>query len=121
MALLHEEEDNHNREDMRSNKSAGGRHSSEPEKPHLTGQFVILTKFSDHVLLCLASSLSNVVRQVDRQADKTSSLGDNLEFNIGIWQLLNNAIIGFAMPRPFHESAFLCVRYLYDAFYEWQF
>ena len=40
------------------------------------GEFVIVAKLSDHVLHCLASSLSNVIRQVGRQADEISSLGD---------------------------------------------
>ena len=34
MALLHEEKDNHSYKDKRG---AEGRHSSEPEKAHLTG------------------------------------------------------------------------------------
>ena len=67
MALLHEEEDDHNHEDKREQQGAEGRHSSEPEKAHLTSEFVIEAKFGDHVLHNLASSLSNVVRQVDRQ------------------------------------------------------
>ena len=40
---------------------------SEPEKTHFTGEFVVVAKFGDHVLCCLASSLSNVIRQVGRQ------------------------------------------------------
>jgi len=40
------------------------------------GEFLIVAKLSDHVLHCLASSLSNVIRQVGRQADEISSLGD---------------------------------------------
>jgi len=32
-----------------------------------TGEFVIVVKFGDHVLCRLASSLSNVIRQVSRQ------------------------------------------------------
>jgi len=40
----------------------------------------MVAKFSDHVLRHLASSLSNVIRQagrqIDRQADESSSLGD---------------------------------------------
>ena len=47
-----------------------------------TGEFAIVAKFGDHVLHHLASSLSNVIRQVGRQADKNSSLGDFLEFSI---------------------------------------
>ena len=55
-----------------------GRQTSEPEKAHSTGDFVIVAKFGDHVLCCLASSLSNVIRQVGRQADENSSLGNFL-------------------------------------------
>ena len=40
-----------------------GRQTSEP---HSTGKFVIVAKFGDHVLHCLASSLSNVIRQAGR-------------------------------------------------------
>jgi len=39
-------------------QSAEGRHSSEPEKAHPTGEFVIVEKFGGHVLCRLASSLS---------------------------------------------------------------
>ena len=62
MASLHEEEDDHNHEDKRSNKGAEGRHSSEPEKAHLTVEFVIVAKLGGHVLCRLAYSLLNVVR-----------------------------------------------------------
>ena len=37
------------------------------EKAHSTGEFVIVAKFGDHVLRCLASSLSNVIRQAGKQ------------------------------------------------------
>jgi len=47
--------DDHNHEDKRSNKGAEGRHSSESEKAHLSGEFVIMEKVGDHVLCCLAS------------------------------------------------------------------
>ena len=39
------------------------RQTSELEKAHSTIEFVIVTKFGDHVLRRLASSLSNVIRQ----------------------------------------------------------
>ena len=39
--------------------------TSEPKKAHSTGEFVIVAKFGDHVLYHLASSLLNVIRQVD--------------------------------------------------------
>jgi len=64
MALLHEEDD-HNHEDKKSSKRTERRHSLEPEKAYLTGKLVIVTKFCDHVLHRLASSLLNVVRQID--------------------------------------------------------
>ena len=38
----------------------------ETEKAHITGGFIIVAKYGDHVLCCLSSSLSNVVRQVGR-------------------------------------------------------
>jgi len=50
------------------------------------GELVIVAKLSDHVLHCLASSLLNVIRQVGRQADEISSLGDFLQFSI--WHLV---------------------------------
>jgi len=49
-------------------KGSEGKHFSEPEKEHSSGKFVIV--LSDHVLHCLASSLSNVVRQIDSQVDR---------------------------------------------------
>jgi len=46
------------------------------------GEFAIVAKFGDHVLRRLASSLSNVIRQAGRHADKNSSKGDFfLEFS----------------------------------------
>ena len=36
----------------------------DPEKAHFTGEFVIVTKFGDHVLRHLASSLLDMIRQV---------------------------------------------------------
>ena len=45
----------------------GVRQTSEPEKSHSTGEFVIVLKFDDHMLHRLASSLLNVIRQVGRQ------------------------------------------------------
>ena len=46
----------------------------ETEKPHSTGEFVIVEKFGDRVLHHLASSLLNVIKQAGRQADENSSL-----------------------------------------------
>jgi len=53
MSLLHEEDD-HKYQYKRSNKGTEGRQILEPEKVHLTGEFVILAKFGDHVLCHLA-------------------------------------------------------------------
>jgi len=59
MAFLHEEEDNHNTTDERKKYGAEDRHSSEPQKAHLIGEFVIVAKFGGHALRCLASRLSD--------------------------------------------------------------
>jgi len=45
MAFLHEEEDDHNITDERKEYGAEDRYSSEPQKAHLTGEFVIVAKF----------------------------------------------------------------------------
>ena len=47
-------------------KEQQGQTTLESEKAHITGEFVIVTKYGDHVLCCLSSSLSNVIRQVGR-------------------------------------------------------
>ena len=52
---------------IRKEQGAEGRQTSEPEKAHPMGEFAIVAKYGDHVLRCLASSLSNVIRQVGRQ------------------------------------------------------
>jgi len=70
MAFLHEEEDNHNTTDERKEYGAEDRNSSEPQKAHLTGEFVIVGKFGGHALRDLASRLANVVRQGGRQGGR---------------------------------------------------
>ena len=42
MAFLHEEEDDPNHTDERKEYGAEDRYSSEPQKAHLTGEFVIV-------------------------------------------------------------------------------
>jgi len=42
MAFLHEEEDDHNDTDERKKCGAEDRYSSETQKAHLTGEFVII-------------------------------------------------------------------------------
>ena len=67
MALLHEEDDDHNHKDKKKKQVAEDRYSSQPEKGHPTGEFVIVAKFGHHVLHHLASRLVNVIRQGGRQ------------------------------------------------------
>jgi len=66
MAFLHEEDD-HNTTDERKEHGAEDRYSSEPQRTHLTGEFVIVAKFGGYALRHLASRLANVVRQGGRQ------------------------------------------------------
>jgi len=66
MASLHEEEDDHNTTDKKKEYSTEDRYSSEPQKAHLTGEFVIVAKFGGHALRRLASRLVNVIRQGGR-------------------------------------------------------
>ena len=66
MAFLHEEDD-HNHSDERKVYGAEDRDSLEPQKAHLTGEFVIVAKFGGHALRRLASRLANVIRQGGRQ------------------------------------------------------
>jgi len=47
-------------------RNTDDRYSSEPQKAHLTGEFVIVAKFGGHVLRHLASRLVNVIRQGGR-------------------------------------------------------
>ena len=58
-------------------KGTEGKYSSEPEKAHPTGEFIIVAKLSGHVLGCLASSLSILVKQVGRQTKISLQALDN--------------------------------------------
>ena len=69
MAFLHEE-DNHNE---RKEYGTEVRYSSEPQKAHLTGEFVIVEKFGGHALRHLASRLANVIRQGGRRKPSFSN------------------------------------------------
>ena len=75
MAFLHEEEDNHNHTDEKKEYGAEDRYSSEPQKAHLTGEFIIVAKFGGHALHHLASSLANVIRQGGRQTKNLVLVG----------------------------------------------
>jgi len=48
MAFLHEEEDDQNHTDERIEYGAEDRDLSEPQKAHLTSEFVIVAKFDGH-------------------------------------------------------------------------
>ena len=67
MAFLHEEEDDNYTTDERKEYGAEDRYSSEPQKVHLTGEFVIVAKFGGHALHHLASRLANVIREGGRE------------------------------------------------------
>ena len=67
MAFLHEEEDDHNHTDEKKEYGAEDRYSSEPQKAHLTGEFVIVAKFGGYALCHLASRFVNVIREARRQ------------------------------------------------------
>jgi len=69
MAFLHEEDD-HNTTDERKEYGAETRYSLEPQKAHLTGEFVIVAKFGGHALRYFASRISNVVRQGGREGGR---------------------------------------------------
>jgi len=61
MAFLHEEEDDHNQYRWKKEQGREDRYSLEPQKAHLTGEFVIVEMFGGHLLHHLASRLSNVI------------------------------------------------------------
>jgi len=79
MAFLHEEEDERNHTDERKEYGAEDRYSSEPQKAHLTGEFVIVEKFGDHTLRRLGSRLANVIRQGGKEADEKPSFSNFLK------------------------------------------
>ena len=60
MAFLLEEDD-YNHIDKRKEYGTEDRYSSEPQKVHLTGEFIIVAKYSGHALHHLASRLANVI------------------------------------------------------------
>ena len=62
MAFLREEDD-HTHTNEKKEYSTEDRYSSEPQKAHLTGEFIIVANFSGHGLHHLASRLANVIRQ----------------------------------------------------------
>jgi len=66
MSFLHEEEDDHNTTDERKEYGREDRYFLEPQKVHLTSEFVIVAKFGGHALHDLASRLVNVIREGGR-------------------------------------------------------
>ena len=69
LLAVHEEKDDHNHKDEKKRHGAEDKYSSEPQKAHPTGEFVIVAKFGGHALHHLASRLANVIRQGGREAD----------------------------------------------------
>jgi len=65
MAFLHEEDDHNQNRWKNLEQGAEDRYSSESQKAHFTGEFVIVAQFGGHVLHHLASRLSNVIRHAD--------------------------------------------------------
>ena len=65
--------DDHNHTDERKEYGTEDRYSSEPQKAHLTGEFVIVAKFGGHALCYLASRLANVIRQGGKQGGRLKS------------------------------------------------
>jgi len=97
MAFLHEEEeDNHNHTDEKKENDAEDRYSSEPQKAHLTAEFVIVAKFGGHVLRHLASRLANVIREGGRQAK-------NLVLVIFLFYAL---YLGLVTSKQFNKGTF---------------
>jgi len=71
MAFLHEEEDDHTHTDKKKEYGAEDRYSLEPQKAHLTGEFVIVEKFGGHALCHLAASrFANVIRHGGREGGR---------------------------------------------------
>jgi len=70
MAFLHKEQDDHNTTGERKEYGAEDRYSLEPQKAHLTGEFVIVANFGGHALRHLAPRLANVIRQGGKQGSK---------------------------------------------------
>ena len=53
--------------DKKKEYGAEDRYSLEPQKAHLTGEFIIVAKFGGRALRHLASRLANVIRQGGRR------------------------------------------------------
>ena len=103
MAFLHKEDD-HNDTDKRKEYGAEDRYSSEPQKVHLTGEFIIVEKFSGHVLRHLASRLANVIRQADEKPS-FSDLQKQICTSI-IVALVYALHLGLVTPQQFNKGTF---------------
>jgi len=69
MVFFHEEEDDYNTTDERKEYGTEDRYLSEPQKAHLTGEFVIVAKFGGHALHHLTCKLANMIRQGGKQTE----------------------------------------------------
>ena len=68
----------------------------EPEKAHPTSEFVIVTKFGDHVLHRLASSLSNVIgRQTIIDFFRSQYLAFGYYLEVAIRPVLEAFLFGY--------------------------
>ena len=102
MAFLHEDDYKHT--DERKEYGAEDRYLSEPQKAHLTGEFVIVEKFGGHVLRHLASRLANVMRQT-----KNLVLAIFFKFHTEasiIVALLYVLYLGLVMSKQFNKGTF---------------
>ena len=93
---------------QRWKEGAEGRQTSEPEKAHPTCGFVIVAKFGDHVLRCLALKPFEC-DQAGRQADKNSSLGDFFRiqyFAFSCYFVVLTAIFGFGSAKTILWACF---------------
>ena len=70
MAFLHEEEDDHTHTNEKKEYGAEDRYSSEPQKAHLTVEFIIVAKFGGHALHYLVSRLANVIGEGRREGGR---------------------------------------------------
>ena len=124
MAFLHEEKDDHNYTDERKEYGAKDRCLSEPQKAHLTGEFVIVAKFGDHALCHLAFQLANVIRQGGREGGREADYNLSLAFfkkihtQASIIVTLFYALyMGLVTSKQFNKGTFLSHNMLIGCFF----
>ena len=96
---------------------AEGKQMSEPEKTHSIGEFVIVTKFGDHVLHHLASSLLNVIRQAGRRKFQFRWLFKTIQcLAFGNYLVVLNAISGFGSAKTTPWTCFSLLKIFVGCF-----